>query len=448
MTAFFDGVEYTKGVVAGQAEIDRKIAKEREKSGDSADNSSERKKKDKNKKKNTAKSTEQASVNVSSEREKASLKMSSNNIPFVVIDQDILRGVPEKDWIKAVKNNLSSKYPNGIVLGSNTIRIDNQSRKELTFSKYMQWLRHNDPQAFSDKLRATDNMDEILIATTNWINESPNHNRNDKIVSFARGDVLLRVGGNDYTASVIVGTKQNGSMIAYDIIDLKRTQIKENEMSDAEPENSSRRAERKTSSISTNSIPDYAEKSNSFYEKIPGKRGGFTIDPNVDWSKLNPTQRASIKMVRRLSRILDGYDFVITDSFLEEKTGRYVTEESAHFNPKTKTFYISIAAGKLSESSALDFAMVQAMSHEVVHAIAADAPLLYEQLKNYVIETYYPGKSLDYVVMQRKAQYQENEIMAAKADEREAREFTYDEALEEVIANSLEDMLTSERVLF
>ena len=199
---------------------------------------------------------------------------------------------------------------------------------------------------------------------------------------------------------------------------------------------------------SINIIPDSTEKSNSFYEKIPGKRGGFTIDPNIDWSKLNPTQRASIKLVRRLSRILDGYDFVITDSFLEEKTGRYVTEESAHFKPKTQTFYISIAAGKLSESSALDFAMVQAMSHEVVHAIAADAPLLYEQLKNYVIETYYPGKSLDYVVMQRKAQYQQNEIMAAKADEREAREFTYDEALEEVIANSLEDMLTSERVLF
>lgn len=47
MTAFFDGVEYTKGVVARQAEIDRKIVKEREKTGDSSGKSSERKNKSK-----------------------------------------------------------------------------------------------------------------------------------------------------------------------------------------------------------------------------------------------------------------------------------------------------------------------------------------------------------------------------------------------------------------
>lgn len=83
--------------------------------------------------------------------------------------------------------------------------IDGRSRQEMTFSRYMQWLYNNDPQLRADKLRATDNADEILRATTDWVNEGLNHPRKDKIADFARGNVLLRVGGNDYTAEVVVG---------------------------------------------------------------------------------------------------------------------------------------------------------------------------------------------------------------------------------------------------
>lgn len=78
----------------------------------------------------------------------------------------------------------------------------------MTFSRYMQWLYNNDPQLHADKLRATDNADEILRATTDWVNEGLNHPRKDRITDFARGNVLLRVGGNDYTADVVVGTKK------------------------------------------------------------------------------------------------------------------------------------------------------------------------------------------------------------------------------------------------
>ena len=202
----------------------------------------------------------QGNMNVSG---REAIELNENNIPFVVVEDDILEGIDRRDWISTVKKNLSDKYPNGITLKNNTVVIDRQSRKEMTFSKYMTWLRANDPQAFSDKLRATNNTDEILHATTDWVSEGLKHPRQDNIVDFARGNVLIRVGNNDYIASVIVGTKKNGTMIMYDIIDLKRTTIKTKEMVEAIPENPSRGAERKTSTISINNIHQTDEKINS-----------------------------------------------------------------------------------------------------------------------------------------------------------------------------------------
>lgn len=78
---------------------------------------------------------------------------------------------------------------------------------------------------YADKLRATDNADEILKASGEYTNEGLNHNRKDSIEQFARGNVLMRIGNNDYTADVIVATKANGRMLLYDIIDMAQTQI-------------------------------------------------------------------------------------------------------------------------------------------------------------------------------------------------------------------------------
>lgn len=192
------------------------------------------------------------------------VEFNDKNEPFVVVEDDILSGVAEKEWINTVKRNLSSKYPNGIVLKNNTVVVNRQSRKEMTFSKYMSWLRANDPQAFSDKLRATNNSDEILNAASGWISEGLKHQRQDNIVDFARGNVLLRVGQNDYSASVIVGTQKNGTMLLYDIIDLKPTTITKKETFETIPVNPSQGVERKISNISDSSISQPEPKSNGF----------------------------------------------------------------------------------------------------------------------------------------------------------------------------------------
>ena len=195
--------------------------------------------------------------------ERDAVALNENNVPFVVVGDDILDGVSEKDWIKTIKDNLLQKYPDGITLKNNTVVIDRQSRKELTFSKYMQWLKKNNPDAFSDKLRATNNADEILLAATDWISEGLNHPRKDNIVDFAKGNVLIRVGANDYSATVIVGTRKNGTMLLYDIINLQKTTIKQKKTVEAEPVNPSRGVERKTSTIFNNSISQKSQNSNS-----------------------------------------------------------------------------------------------------------------------------------------------------------------------------------------
>ena len=208
------------------------------------------------------------------------------NKPFVEIENDILDGVPESDWIKTVKSNLAAKFPNGIKLGKNTVKINLTTRREMTFSKYMQWLKANDPQAFSDKLRATDNVDEILQATTGWINEGLNHPRSDSVTDFARGTVLIKVGQHDYSADVVVGSAQDGSMLMYDIINLQPTTITKKETSSVITGDPSREASRKALHLSDTSITENAEKSNSFAEKNSANDANSDTSVNLEGERL------------------------------------------------------------------------------------------------------------------------------------------------------------------
>lgn len=188
------------------------------------------------------------------EKSRYSIERTTENRPFVEVEQDILEGVPENEWVSTVKENLKKKFPSGIAVGNNEINIDKQSRREMTFSRYMQWLYHNDPQIRADKLRTTDNADEILRAATGWVNEGLNHPRTDNIRDFARGNVLLRVGDNDYAAKVVVGTRANGDMILYDVLNMQPASFEKREADAAKTVNPSPGVGRNTASVSKNSI--------------------------------------------------------------------------------------------------------------------------------------------------------------------------------------------------
>lgn len=154
-----------------------------------------------------------------------SIAYDRDNRPFVSVEEDILEGVPQEDWVRTVKDNLRKKFPNGVTVGNSQIEISGKSRNELTRSRYTSVLAAEDPTAYGDKMRSTNNIDEILQTSDGYAEEPLKHGRRDDITSFERGNVRIRVGGRDYTAEVVIGKRKNGGSLLYDILNLQRTSI-------------------------------------------------------------------------------------------------------------------------------------------------------------------------------------------------------------------------------
>ena len=46
-----------------------------------------------------------------------SIRMDEDNRLFVEVEEDILAGVLENQWVKTVKDNLKKKFPDGVTVG-------------------------------------------------------------------------------------------------------------------------------------------------------------------------------------------------------------------------------------------------------------------------------------------------------------------------------------------
>ena len=190
-------------------------------------------------------------------------KYDTANRPFVVVETDILDGVKPSEWVATVKKNLAAKFPDGVHVGSNDIKINRQTRQEMTFSEYTKWLSRNDKTAYADKFRATDYADEIILASRGYINEGLKHARKDNIRDFARGTVLLRIGQNDYQADVVVGSKKSGDLLLYDVVNMQETAINEKKkriLPPIQPEGS------RSDALHNNSISTSSEKVNGKFQ--------------------------------------------------------------------------------------------------------------------------------------------------------------------------------------
>lgn len=246
---------------------------------------------------------------------KFSIEHDANNTPYVVIETDILKGVPKSEWIATVKKALAKRFPNGVHVGNNVIKINSKSRREMTYSQYTQWLGKNNEQTYADKFRAANNADEIILASRAYINEGLNHARKDNIRDFARGTVLLRVGSNDYSAEVVVGTTDRGSMLLYDIVNLKNTQINDKSKRTVQPTKIESR--RSGTPASANSIRDSGENVKKYslepteeaktnvnsYSREPEsitelRRQNKELKKRVDYWR-GQTQRTKVKTVRQ-----------------------------------------------------------------------------------------------------------------------------------------------------
>ena len=195
---------------------------------------------------------------------KYAIKYSEENKPFVAIEEDILDGVPRKEWTKKVKETLKKKYPNGIQIRNEYIHVNGrQTASEMTNSKYAKWLRANSPAEYADKLRFANNADEILYAAQNWRGEGLHHPRKDSIVEFARADALIRIGERGYSADVVVGTKGNSEMVLYDILYLKSASINEKKQEQTAVHSQKEIPTESAAPVSKNSVAQKAAENNN-----------------------------------------------------------------------------------------------------------------------------------------------------------------------------------------
>ncbi len=153
---------------------------------------------------------------------KMQIRYTKDNRPVVEIQENILDGVPKKNWVDTVKHAMS-QFGGSIPISGKLIKVNRVSKSEFTNSKYTQYIRANDGTIYADKMRSAGNLDEIVLATTNYVNEDLKHRRKDNFTEFSRGNVNLRIGGNGYTAEVVVGFTSGRQMILYDIVDFTPT---------------------------------------------------------------------------------------------------------------------------------------------------------------------------------------------------------------------------------
>ena len=154
-----------------------------------------------------------------------SIEITEDGEPCVVIDNDVLAGVSKSRWATKIKNILS-EYKSGVDLWGGVVKVNAISKNEFLNSKYSQYLKAKEKTAYKDKLLSAQNLDEILKSGKNKKIEDLKHSRNDGFKQFAHSDVLLKVGENGYTADVIIGITTQNAMVFYDIVDMRKADVK------------------------------------------------------------------------------------------------------------------------------------------------------------------------------------------------------------------------------
>ena len=193
-----------------------------------------------------------------------SIQKTNGGRSVVVIEDNILEGVAKRDYAKVVRQAMR-KFDGGIPIGGRLIKVNAITRNEFTQSKNTQFYKGSNDVIYQDKMKAGGHLDEIVLASTNYVNEGLNHTRKDSFKEFARGDVYMKIGGNSYSAKVIVGFTGN-DMVLYDVVDIQPAHFdikKDSAKANSQTRDTFETAESiSETSVSNNSIRDNTEKVN------------------------------------------------------------------------------------------------------------------------------------------------------------------------------------------
>ena len=289
---------------------------------------------------------------------KYSLRYTVDNKPVAVIDKDILAGVPKSKWIETVKQEISENFSNGIPISGRLIKVNRVSRNEYTRSQYSQNLKKYNQTVYRDKFKSANNLDDIVLASTNYINEDLKHTRKDSFKEFARGDVLIRVGNNDYSAKVIVGFTAGKEMVLYDVINFKKEKLT---LKKRTPHTAMQNAgSDRTVVLSNDSIADNAAAVNNYFmpedEKNSLRRAENSYEALGELEKLKKRNAALEQDIKGLNKALKLTKQLTHGKLVSPAQVRMVAEiirknagssySSQKLAPRLEEVYNWLAAGK------------------------------------------------------------------------------------------------------
>lgn len=150
--------------------------------------------------------------------------------------------------------------------------------------------------------------------------------------------------------------------------------------------------------------------------------GGVTYAP-VTQETMTRRQRDSVEVMRQLARV-SGVDVVFYQSRANEK-GRY-TEANGFY--RDGTVYLDINAGKNAVGDLSETAVLLTAAHELTHFIQEYSPAQYEQLRDFVVERLTEAEDVDLDALVQRHQKNQPGL-------------SYDEALDEVVADGCQMML-------
>ena len=165
---------------------------------------------------------------------KYSISETEDGRPVVVVDNDILSHLDTSSWDrnkrKAAQNaakNALLNFKDGVRVGDVLYKVNRTSRKEFTRSEDTMKIYKKNEQIFADKMRASENIDDVVSATTNWKNDGDlEHERDDNFVDFIHGNVLIQANVNKYRAETVVGITDEGDCVFYDVVDITPIEFK------------------------------------------------------------------------------------------------------------------------------------------------------------------------------------------------------------------------------
>ena len=152
-----------------------------------------------------------------------SIKRDINGEKYVEVEDDILDTNDGRSYAQIISDVIKNKF-NGLVSanGQNIVLTKKNTVNEWTRSKTASSLLNNDKNTYEDKIRAFDNVDEILSEANGWIAEQARHHN---FKEFARGKIYFKVGNNGYSADVVVGINTNNIAILYDLVNITPKKI-------------------------------------------------------------------------------------------------------------------------------------------------------------------------------------------------------------------------------